>query len=439
MEKNVASKILKIAKLLYKDTNPFVSKYSWSSDYEFDLPKPILSIHSDEDFLRALFVENKDSFDEWSTMDESKVIIPVLKTYDIVTKFSGSESVVRTYSDRVDAYNQEDLESRLNNCDPCYDDGEEVDVEWFDREGDWAIDSIEQVTENINRIKEMMGLIVESNDMDISPSDNNDLCDELTVSSVDELLSKLRGMDIPKKDKPKIINLIKKMKKETELLGSDLDISNTYLRHIQNMLCTYSKEDLQNLDELKMVNESKMSEIDLESYKKKAIEEGNNEWVEILDRFPDEFQREIIDERPEGSKSDINLIKNWELDPDYPITMNLLNFLQTKSVKEAIGRTPRHVMEMIKTNPRYRLELEDVEHVSDTEVGREFGLKSGEIFDQNPKRYEEYANYDPKTAEPSTMVNGELWWGMGRLIAALLRGDLTIKVWAVTDFTTNRP
>jgi hypothetical protein len=227
------------------------------------------------------------------------------------------------------------------------------------------------------------------------------------------------------------------MKKESELLGSDLDISNTYLRHIQNMLCTYSKEDLQNLDELKMVNESKMSEIDLESYKKKAIEEGNNEWVEILDRFPDEFQREIIDERPEGSKSDINLIKNWELDPDYPITMNLLNFLQTKSVKEAIGRTPRHVMEMIKTNPRYRLELEDVEHVSDTEVGREFGLKSGEIFDQNPKRYEEYANYDPKTAEPSTMVNGELWWGMGRLIAALLRGDLTIKVWAVTDFTTN--
>jgi hypothetical protein len=153
MEKNAASNILKIAKLLYKDNNPFVSKYSWSSDYEFNLPKPILSIHGDEDFLRALFVENKDSFDEWSTMDESKVIIPVLKTYDIVTKFSGSEAVVRTYSDRVDAYSQEDLESRLNNCDPCYDDGEEVDVEWFDREGDWEIDSIEQITEeDINRI-----------------------------------------------------------------------------------------------------------------------------------------------------------------------------------------------------------------------------------------------------------------------------------------------
>jgi hypothetical protein len=115
--------------------------------------------------------------------------------------------------------------------------------------------------------------------------------------------------------------------------------------------------------------------------------------------------------------------------------MNIFNLLQTNSVKEAISRTPRHVMEMIKTNPKYRLELEDVEHVSDTEVGRKFGLKSGEIFDQNPERYEEYANYDPKTAEPSTMVNGEILWGMGRLIAALLRGDITLKVWSVVDYT----
>jgi len=182
-----------------------------------------------------------------------------------------------------------------------------------------------------------------------------------------------------------------------------------------------------------LLNESKMSEFDLESYKNKHRETGNDEWLTILDRFPEQFQREIIDERPEGSKTDINLIKNWELNPNHPIEMGILNLIQTNDVKEAIGRTPRHVMEMIKTNPKYRLELKDVEHVSDTEVGRKYGLKSGEIFDQNPERYEEYANYDPKTAEPSTMVDGELWWGMGRLIAALLRGDMTLKVWSVTD------
>jgi len=32
-----------------------------------------------------------------------------------------------------------------------------------------------------------------------------------------------------------------------------------------------------------------------------------------------------------------------------------------------------------------------------------------------------------------TMVNGELYWGVGRQIAALLRGDLTLKVWSVMD------
>ena len=438
MEKSVANKILSLTKIQWNNKSPWTSRME-SSPYEINIPNSIESLPIDKDFLRALLVHNRSSFDEWGKMDDSEINIPKLKTFDVSVDWSGSEYVNRNYSHEIKGYDEYDIEKSINDCDPCYYDGHENYVDVHDSDGEIDIVSIEQITEDVNRIKNIMGLLVESNDMDSSPTDNNDLCDELTVSSIDELLSKLRGMNIPKKDKPEIINIIKKMKEETELLDSDLDISNTYLRHIQNILCTYSKEDLQNLDELKTVNESKMSKINIENYKKKSVEQGNKEWIEILDRFPDEFQREIIDERPEGSKSDINLIKNWGLDPNYPITMNLLNLLQTKSVKEAIGRTPRHVMEMIKTNPRYRLELEDVEHLSDTDVGREFGLKSDEIFDQNPERYEEYANYDPETAEPSTLVDGELFWGMGRLIAALLRGDLTIKVWSVNDFTTNHP
>lgn len=350
MEKSLANKILTLTKGQWSNESPWKG-WMVSSPYEISIPKSIESLPIDTNFLRALLVQNRNSFEEWGKMDDSKIIIPTIKTYDIVTTFTGSEIVKRDYGHRLTGYDEYDIKSRLNNCDPCWDEGDELDAEWMDREGEWEITDVEQVTEDINRIKQVMGLITEQD---------------------------------------------------------------------------YCKNQL---------NESKMSEINLEDYKKKAVGEGNNEWVEILDRFPDEFQREIIDERPEGSKSDTNLIKNWKLDPNYPITMNLLNLLQTKSVKEAIGRTPRHVMEMIKTNPRYRLELEDVEHVSDTEIGRKFGLKSGEIFDQNPKRYEEYANYDPETAEPSTMVNGELYWGMGRLIAALLRGDLTIKVWSVVDET----
>ena len=395
-EKAKLNRVLGIAKVLYK-TNPVDKpKRSYDDPYEFNIPKSLLSLPLDDNFMRALFVANEENFDNWDNMEDKDIIIPKLKKYKIRTEFSGSEVVRRTYKDEVEAYDEYDLTNALNNCDPCYDEGEEVDVEWMDREGDWTILDVQQISEDVNRVKEVMGLITEQE----NDCKNSDEAKKVKIKAEDDFIK-----DYKEKNSGKTIIFI-------DVVNAGNDAVKEFCKN--------------------RLNESKISEIDLEGYKKKAVEEGNNEWVEILDRFPDEFQREIIDERPEGSKSDINLIGNWELDPNYPVTMNLLNLLQTKSVKEAIGRTPRHVMEMIKTNPRYRLELEDVKHVSDTEVGREFGLKSGEIFDQNPERDEEYANYDAKTAEPSTMVNGEMYWGMGRLIAALLRGDLTIKVWSIT-------
>ncbi len=400
------NKVLGIAKIIYK-TNP-INEYG--DQYDFIIPSSLLSLPLPIHFIRALLVSNEKNFDDWGNLDGKDVVIPKLKKYKIETEFSGSEVVRRIYRDEVEAYDENDIYNSLNECDPCWDDGEEIDVDWMDREGDWTLRSAEvvhqeqQVNENVNRIKNVMGLITEQ---------ENDC-----QNSDEAKLEYRKAWDI-------------KMQEFRERNGCEEKQPCRFKPEQTIEMSKVANEAKENFCK-NSLNESKMSEIDLEGYKKKAIEQGNNEWVKILNQFPDEFQREIIDERPEGSKSDINLIKNWELDPNYPITMNLLNLLQTKSVKESIGRTPRHVMEMIKTNPLYRLELEDVEHVSDIEVGREYGLKSGEIFDQNPKRYEEYANYDPKTAEPSTMVNGELYWGMGRLIAALLRGDMTIKVWSIT-------
>jgi len=87
------------------------------------------------------------------------------------------------------------------------------------------------------------------NDKDVSGSDNKDLCDELTVSSEKELRSKMKGMNIPKEDKVKIEKEIDDMNKYMKAWDSDLDVANTYLRRIQNMLCTFSKEDKKNIDE----------------------------------------------------------------------------------------------------------------------------------------------------------------------------------------------
>jgi len=85
-------------------------------------------------------------------------------------------------------------------------------------------------------------------DIDKSASDNEDLCDELTINSIEELKDKMRGMNIPKDDRKKISDIIKKMKRDFNYLSADLDVANTYLRHVQNILCTYSKEDLKNID-----------------------------------------------------------------------------------------------------------------------------------------------------------------------------------------------
>ena len=180
--------------------------------------------------------------------------------------------------------------------------------------------------------------------------------------------------------------------------------------------------------------ESKMSDLNIESYKNFHIKKGNSEWINTLEKFPEKFQREIIDELPEGNEEQINLINKWSLNPTNPVQIKLSDLIKNQSVKDAISRTPLDVMDTIKNDPKYSSYLNDLVHVSDTKVGQEYGLNPGEIFDENPQRYFEYSTFDPNTAEPSTIVNGELWWGTGRLIAALLRGDSSINVWnVITD------
>jgi hypothetical protein len=133
-------------------------------------------------------------------------------------------------------------------------------------------------------------------DVDKSGKDNNDLCDELTINSVKELRRKMRGMDISKKDKVKINNYIKKMNKTNKKLSVDLDVNNTYLRYIQNMLCTYSSEDKNNIDEMKVI---KLKESDIKRIVKRVITEnyGYDEYIpniQLGDIFRDTFNGDIF-------------------------------------------------------------------------------------------------------------------------------------------------
>ena len=156
------NRVLGIAKLLFK-TNPIDRpKNRYNDPYEFIIPKSLESLPLDTNFIRALFVANEENFDNWGNMEDKDIVIPKLKKYKIKTEFSGSEVVRRTYKDEVEAYDEYDLSNALNNCDPCYDEGEEVDVEWMDREGDWTILDVQQISEDVNRIKQMINVISES-------------------------------------------------------------------------------------------------------------------------------------------------------------------------------------------------------------------------------------------------------------------------------------
>ena len=141
-------------------------------------------------------------------------------------------------------------------------------------------------------------------DVDKSGKDNNDLCDELTINSVKELRRKMRGMDISKKDKVKINNYIKEMNKTNKKLSVDLDVNNTYLRYIQNMLCTYSSEDKNNIDEMKVI---RLKESDIHRIVKRVLREQS-----ILGNFT----RTLADPSNVGPSFDID---QGGLSPD-PLT-----------------------------------------------------------------------------------------------------------------------
>ena len=174
-------------------------------------------------------------------------------------------------------------------------------------------------------------------------------------------------------------------------------------------LNAYALELAKGLEE--SLEESKMSDINLE----KKRESYSEEYLEILNRFPEELQREIIDERPKGDKQDIDELKGWYLRKDKPYDISLSTLLKKEVNKGAIERTPKEVVDKINTD-------------------WDLDVKPGKVYDPNPDRYFKYAKeFSGETASPSVMVNGEVVWGMGRMIAALIRGDKTLKVWDIEN------
>ena len=232
------NRVLGIAKLLFK-TNPIdVPKNRYNDPYEFTIPKSLESLPLDTDFIRALCVANEKTFDNWGNMEDKDIVIPKLKKYKIETEFTGSEAVRRVYQDEVEAYDEYDLSNALNNCDPCYDEGEEIDVEFYDRDGDWNLIGVQQISEDVNRIKNVMGLITEQEN-DCKASDE---AKKVKIKAENDFIE-----DYKKKNPGETIIFI-------DVVNAGNDAVEEFCKN--------------------RLNESKMSEIDLEGYKKKSHRRG---------------------------------------------------------------------------------------------------------------------------------------------------------------------
>ena len=136
-----------------------------------------------------------------------------------------------------------------------------------------------------------------------------------------------------------------------------------------------------------------------------------DEWEKILSKFPDQLQQEFREERPNPDQEDVECFKSFNLVNTGPVSITLdIEFLEKNKIN--ILRCVPDVIEEI--NKKW---------------GTNFNVTSSEVYDQNPDRVRRYSKMLPETAQPSVLIDGEIMFGVGRFIAALLRKDKYLRVW----------
>ena len=136
-------------------------------------------------------------------------------------------------------------------------------------------------------------------------------------------------------------------------------------------------------------------------------------WGRILSRFPEQLQQEFRVERPNPNQEDIVWFETFHLLTPTPVSVPLGELL--KNNEEAILRSSPDVIEEI--NKKW---------------GTAFDASRSRVYDQNPDRVRRYSDMSGETANPSVLVDGEIYFGVGRFKAALLRGDHDLRVWKLS-------
>lgn len=155
-------------------------------------------------------------------------------------------------------------------------------------------------------------------------------------------------------------------------------------------------------------NQDKMSAINTQQ----ELQDKPQEWIQAVTRLPLLLQKEILDERKEPTQEDIDWVASFQVAPK-PVKYNMTDLLKNPNNLSSITRTPSDVVQEI--NQKWGLQI-----------------KPGKVYDPTPNRYKDTAlKFTGETAKPSVMVDGEIVFGVGRFISALLRGDKQMMVWDI--------
>ena len=147
-----------------------------------------------------------------------------------------------------------------------------------------------------------------------------------------------------------------------------------------------------------------------------ALQGKPQAWVQAISQLPQLLQQEILEERPQPNQEDIDWVASFQVGKQ-PTKYKVNDLLRSPDNLSTIARCPPDIVQEI--NDKWGLQV-----------------KPGQVYDQTPNRYKEIAQkFTGETAKPSVMVNGEIIFGCGRFISALLRGDQQMIVWDIK--TTN--
>lgn len=156
----------------------------------------------------------------------------------------------------------------------------------------------------------------------------------------------------------------------------------------------------------------KMDAVDLA-----ALKRTPKAWQRLMRRFPETLVRELMVERPRPDYRDVEEVSDWQLSSPGPVEVELATLLKDPENQRSVRHAPPDVVE---------------------EINALWGtsIAAGPQLDLNPGRYRAYAELPRSSAKPSVLVDGVVLFGVARFVAALLRGDRTLKVW---DLRTVNP